>query len=254
MADRFPARFTRTVDLYGAAAFARIREGGVVVVGLGGVGAHAVVALARSGIGRLHVLDFDQVTTSSLNRHPCAGPADVGRDKTDVLAAFLAVTCPETTVTMTAARVTATTVGELLPAARQRQHAVLVDAIDSVPDKVALLAHAAPRRWATVCSLGAAGKRDGGAVRAGSLADSRVCPLARVVRRGLRAAGVDPAGIDAVWSEEPPLGPVTAAPGAHLPQEPGVTRRQPSNMMLPGMFGYALAARALERLACPAAE
>ena len=96
MPDRFPPRFARTVGLYGPDAFARIRRRGALVVGLGGVGAHCVVALARSGIGRLKLVDFDRVTTSSLNRHPVAGPGDVGRLKTEILAAWIAATCPDT--------------------------------------------------------------------------------------------------------------------------------------------------------------
>lgn len=244
----FPPRFTRTVDLYGPAAFARVRDGGVVVVGLGGVGSHAAVALARSGVGRLHLIDHDRVSTSSLNRHPCAGPPEVGQPKTEVLARFLAATCPDTSVTWRTGRLTPQDVGAVLGAAIRSDHAVVVDAIDSVRDKVALLAHALGHQWAVICSLGAAGKRDAGAVRTGSLADSRVCPLARIVRRELRAAGADAHQVAAVWSEEPPLGPVGAPPGGSLPDEPGVTRRQPSNMMLPGMFGYALAALALTAL------
>jgi tRNA A37 threonylcarbamoyladenosine dehydratase len=73
-----PERFSRTVDLYGEAGFAAIRAASVVVCGLGGVGAHAALALARSGIGRLVLIDFDPVTASSLNRSPCATSADVG--------------------------------------------------------------------------------------------------------------------------------------------------------------------------------
>jgi tRNA A37 threonylcarbamoyladenosine dehydratase len=254
-----PARLTRTVDLYGAGACAAIGAGGAIVVGLGGVGAHAAVALARCGIGRLHLIDDDRVTTSSLNRHPAAGPADVGRAKTEVLATFLRTSCPDTVVTLASARVTAGTVGDLVTAdalAGGRDATggfpVLVDAIDSVADKVALLVHGVRLAWPTVCSLGAAGKRDAGSVRTGTLAATRVCPLARVVRRGVREAGVDPASIGAVWSEEPPLGPVTVTPGTQLADEPDLPRRQPSNMMLPGMFGFALANLAVEILAARA--
>lgn len=243
-----PDRLTRTVDLYGRDAVARLRTGTAVVVGLGGVGAHAAVALARTGVGRLHLIDPDRVTTSSLNRHPVAGPADVGQSKAEVLATALARACPDVGVTPVTGRVTATSQQELLPAASEAGPLVLVDAIDRVPDKVALLAHAVARRWPAVCSLGAAGKRDPGAVRTGSLAASRVCPLGRVVRRGLRAAGVDPGGIGAVWSEEPALGPVGEPPPRARPGEPMPRRRQPSNLMLPGILGYALAALAVERL------
>ena len=240
MPDRFTPRFTRTVDLYGPDAFARVRARGVIVVGLGGVGAHCAVALARSGVGRLKLIDFDRVTTSSLNRHPVAGPADVGALKTEVLASFFAATCPDTAVETVAQRVEPDNLDELVPQAEREPFPVLVDCIDSVSAKTALLIHGVAHGWRTVASLGAAGKCDGGLVRTGTLADTRVCPLARKVRQGVRAGETDPALIRAVWSEEAPRPPITA---------PGERRRQPSNMMVPGMFGFALAAEAMRLLA-----
>ncbi len=249
MPDRFPPRFTRTVDLYGAEGFTRIRHGGCVVVGLGGVGAHAVLALARSGVGRLKILDFDRVTTSSLNRHPVAGPADVGRLKTEILAAWIARHCPDTVVECVAACVDPDNVTEMIPDTERELFPVLIDCIDSVLSKVALLAHGVDFGWTVLSSLGAAGKRDGGSVRSGDLFESRVCPLARKVRRGLRRRGVGPGQIEAVWATELPVPAVAVAPGEELPDEPRVRRRQPSNIMLPGMFGFALAAAAIAALA-----
>jgi tRNA A37 threonylcarbamoyladenosine dehydratase len=247
--DRFPPRFTRTVDLYGVEAFARIRRHGAFVVGLGGVGAHTAVALARSGIGRIKLVDFDRVTTSSLNRHPVAGPDDVGRLKTEVLAAWIAETCPDTAVEGVAACVDPDNVADLVPPNERELFPVLVDAIDSVDAKAALLAHGAEYGWNVICSLGAAGKVDGGKVRTGDIVDSKVCPLARKVRQKLRARGVERGQVQAVWSIEPPVPPVEVVPGEELPDEPRVRRRQPSNIMLPGMFGFALAAMTLDALA-----
>ena len=111
----FPPRLTRTVDLYGDEGMTRIRAAGVVVVGVGGVGAHAAVALARSGVGRLHLIDDDVISISSLNRHPVAGLADLGRAKVDVLTEFIRATCPETEVNATAGRVTSESLESLLP-------------------------------------------------------------------------------------------------------------------------------------------
>ena len=249
MPDRFPPRFTRTVDLFGADGFAGIRRGGAVVVGLGGVGAHAVVALARAGIGRLKLIDNDRVTTSSLNRHPVAGPADVGRLKTEILAAWIGRTCPDTRVEAQAAWVDQDNLDELVDPTERELFPVLIDCIDSVPSKVALVSHGARHGWITLCSLGAAGKREGGLLRAGDLFDSRVCPLAKKVRQGARRLGVAPGQVHAVWSVEEPRPPVTAPRGEHLPDEPGVTRRQPSSIMVPGMVGFALAAAAVDALA-----
>ncbi|HOX24708.1 MAG TPA: ThiF family adenylyltransferase [Candidatus Krumholzibacteria bacterium] len=249
MAASFPPRFTRTVDLYGPAGFGRLRRGGATVVGLGGVGAHCVVALARSGIGRLKLIDFDRITTSSLNRHPIAGPADVGRPKTEILAAWIARMCPDTRVEGVVARVEPDTVADLVPSGERELFPVLVDCIDSVAAKVALLAHGVEIGYRVLSSLGAAGKRDPGCLRCGDIFESEVCPLARKVRQGLREIGVGPGQVSAVWSVEPPVGPVAGTPDSASPDEAPGTRRQPSNLMLPGIFGFALAAAAADLLA-----
>ena len=248
MPDRFPPRFTRTVDLYGPDAFARIRRHGVLVVGLGGVGAHCVVALARSGIGRLKLVDFDRVTTSSLNRHPVAGPGDVGRLKTEILAAWIAATCPDTETEAVAACVDQDNVTDLVPATERELFPVLIDCIDSVEAKVSLIAHGVEYGWTVLSSLGAAGKRDGGGVRVGDLFDSEICPLASKVRHELRQREIGAGQVRAAWSVEAPVPPV-AAEMVETTGEARVRLRQPSNIMLPGMFGFALAAAALQALA-----
>lgn len=251
MAAPFPPRFTRTVDLYGAAHFACLRRGGAIVIGLGGVGAHCVVALARSGIGRLKLMDDDRISVSSLNRHPLAAPEDVGRLKTEILAAWIARVCSDTEVEGVAARVDSASLAELVPPAERELFPVLIDCIDGVEAKAALLVHGARHGWQVLSSMGAAGKRDGGLVRCGDLFDSRVCPLARAVRQRVRRLGVGPGQIEAVWSEETPVPPIqepiaaNPAAAAAAAAGPAASRRQPSNAMLPGIFGFALAARAV---------
>ncbi len=242
MISRYQPRFTRTVDLYGQEGFAAVRRGGALVIGLGGVGAHCAVALARTGIGRLKLLDHDRITASSLNRHPIAGPTDVGRLKTEILAAWLGATCPDTHVEAVVARVDAQNVGDLVATAERELFPVLIDCIDDVAGKTALLAHGVAHGWLVASSMGAAGKRDGGLVRAGDLFATRTCPLAKAVRRNLRRQGVGPGKIAAVWSDEAPVPPA----------DPHGERRQPSNQMLPGIFGFALAALAADMLAGPA--
>jgi len=240
----FPRRFTRTVDLYGGAGFGRIRAAAVTIVGLGGVGSHAALALARSGIGALHLIDFDQVTESSLNRLIVAGAGDVGQLKVAVIARHIEQFCPDTRVRATAEFLRAETSARLLASPCD----LVVDAIDSLNPKLALLAECVRRGLPVVSSMGAAGRRDAGQVRVDDIAATRGCPLARRVRRLLRLAGVA-TGVTCVYSIEPGAGPLP--PDGEEPQSgPGRVRRPlPSSIALPGIFGYAAASVALERIA-----
>ncbi len=246
MAQDVPARFGRTADLYGEDGFARLRRARVAVAGLGGVGAHAAVALARSGVGALLLIDFDVVTASSLNRSPAAGPDDLGRPKVEVVAGHLRRTCPDTEVLTSREFIDAAAAPVLLPAADPP--AAVVDAIDSLNPKVALLAHCALAGLPVFSSMGAAGRRDPTALATGDIAESEVCPLARKVRGRLRRQGVA-RGIRCVWSREPPAGALPADLGDLTSDRGRVRNRLPSQMSLPGMFGYALAALVLEHLA-----
>lgn len=239
----FPRRFTRTVDLYGHDGFGRIRAAAATVVGLGGVGSHAAVALARSGIGALHLIDFDQVTESSLNRLVVAGPADVGRPKVDVIARHLEQYCPDTRIRTSPEFFQADAAVRLLAPPCD----LVIDAIDSLNPKVALLAECVARGLPVVSSMGAAGRRDVAQVRVDDIAATRGCPLARRVRRLLRLAGVT-SGVTCVYSIEPG---VEALPPDEEEAHTGpgrVRRRLPSSIALPGIFGYAVASVGLDRI------
>jgi tRNA A37 threonylcarbamoyladenosine dehydratase len=242
--ERWPARFGRVVDLYGEEAFARIRAGRVAVLGLGGVGSHAAVCLARSGVGGLRLVDFDTVTASSLNRNPVAGPADVGRPKVDVVAEHLARVCPDTAVATSTAFCHADTLDDLLAPPPD----VVADAIDSLTPKAALLEHCVRRGLAVVSSMGASSRTDPTLVRVGDLAGTAVCPLARKLKQYLRKRGIA-GGITCVWSLEQPVAPLPPALEDRTCDRGRVRNRLPSQMSLPGIFGYALALLALDRLA-----
>ncbi len=239
-----PDRFARLVDHYGAAGFARVRSSRAAVIGLGGVGAHAAIALARSGVGSLLLVDFDVVTESSLNRSPVAGPTDVGRPKVDVVAEHLARACPDTRVETSQDFCHAETVSRLL----DPRPDIVCDAIDSLAPKLALLVFCATSDVPVVSSMGASSRRSVTGLRAGDISKTRVCPLARRVRLGLRRRGITE-GIACVWSEEPGGEVLPPDLGDRLHERGRVRHRLPSQISLPGMFGYALAALALERLA-----
>ena len=252
----FPTRFSRTVDLYGEAGFARIRAAYVAVIGLGGVGSHCAVSLARSGVGRLLVVDFDTVTESSLNRSPVAGPGDVGQLKAVVLAAHLRNMCPDTQVIPSQEFCHLETLPALLRPNTDAAPDLNIDAIDSLNPKVTLLEYCVREELAVLSSMGAAGRRDPTRMRVAELAETRVCPLAREVRRRLkrrwisgRIDGDQSGAITCVFSDEPPAPPRPPDLDDRTCERGRVRNRLASQMSLPGIFGYTLAALALDRLA-----
>jgi tRNA A37 threonylcarbamoyladenosine dehydratase len=246
----YPPRHHRTVLFYGEEGFAKIRAATVTIIGLGGVGAHAATNLARTGIGALNLVDFDTISPSSLNRSPFAEPLDIGRQKAEVLREFLHRSCPDTEVTAVEAFCGDDTLPRLLPPENPPEMAI--DAIDSLNTKVGLLSWCHGHGIPVVTSMGAAGKWDLGKLRTGDISESTICPLARKVRSRLKRRGVTE-GIPAIWSIE--------KAEAHRPDAPkevdevdppekrlGTRERNTlaSQMTLPGVFGYGLAALALE--------
>jgi len=239
------SQFSRTVDLLGAEGFARLRRAFVVVIGLGGVGSHAAVGLARAGLGRLRLVDFDAVTATSLNRHAVALPEHVGRPKAQVVADFVARIHPSIEVDAREAFFHDDTAAELLGGDPD----LVLDAIDSLNPKVALLEACTARGLAVVTSLGASSRTDPGKVRVAPLDQTRGCPLGKALRKRLRRRGVDLSRVTAVHSIERP-GPTLPPDGGEGWYGDGRPRnRLPSLSTLPGVFGYAAANAAILAIA-----
>ena len=195
----------RARALLGDEAMARLAAARILVVGLGAVGGACVEALARSGIGRLYLVDGDAFEPSNLNRQPFASLPALGRPKSEVTCERLRLIAPTCAAEAQTCRLTADNVAALLAWAAPT---AVVDAIDDVPAKVALLEAAHQRGLPAWSAMGAARKLDPARLRVTDLAKTQVCPLARAVRQALRHRGIT-RGIRAVWSDEPPrpLGP-----------------------------------------------
>ncbi len=236
--------FGRTIDLLGEEGFAALRRSRVTVFGLGGVGSHAAAALVRAGVRRLRVVDFDKVTWSSLNRHAVARAGDVGRGKAEVVAEILGAVAPEVEVEPLEAFFHDDTADELLAPAPDH----VVDAIDSYTPKVTLLRHCLRRGLPVVSSMGASARTDPTLLRVGDISETRVCPLARVVRRGLSKHGIT-GGFPAVYSIEAPLPPLPPDEGDETLRRGRVRNRLPSLSVMPGIFGYTVASVVINALA-----
>ena len=186
----------------------RLARARVIVFGLGGVGSYAVEGLVRSGIGRLTLVDFDEVCVTNLNRQLHATVRTVGKSKAELMAQRCREVNPECTVEGVPEFYRAETSEQLL----QPGWDFIVDAIDNVKAKLHLLNRCVQLGVPVVSSMGAAGRLDPTAIRVDDLSETIMDPFAKDVRKLLRRKyGVDTerrTGITTVYSIEPPRSPV----------------------------------------------
>ena len=192
-------QFSRTALVFGEEALEKLAACRVAVFGVGGVGGYAVEALARSGVGALDLVDSDTVALSNLNRQIIALHSTLGRYKVDVAAERVKDINP-------ACAVTARRVFYLPETAGQfdfRQYDYVVDAIDTVAGKLALVENARACGTPIICAMGAGNKTDPARFEVADIHETTVCPLARVMRRECRRRGIE--RLKVVYSREEPL-------------------------------------------------
>lgn len=207
---RLHRRFDRLGRLYGDGAVARLMNSKVIVFGLGGVGGVAAEALARSAIGHLALVDFDDVCVTNSNRQLQALKGNVGKSKATLLAERLRLVNPQAKVEAVQSFYNAERSESLLTPLWPTQsgnYDFVVDCIDNMTAKAHLIATCKQRGIPLISSMGAAGKMDPTRIKLADLAKTFVCPLARELRKILRnqyafAEKGKNMGVTAVYSDE----------------------------------------------------
>ncbi len=189
--------FVRSEALFGPEAMERLYRAHVAVFGVGGVGGHAVEALARGGIGRLDLFDHDVVTVSNINRQLAATLDTVGQYKTDVMRERIARIHPQAQVRVYHCFY----LPENADTYDLRPYDFIVDAIDTVAAKVELIVRAQAAGTQIISCMGAGNKLDPTELTVADIYETSVCPLARTMRRELKARGVRHCPV--VYSREP---------------------------------------------------
>jgi len=190
----------RTELLLNREQMQRLHNARIAVIGLGGVGAYAAEMLARAGVGSLLILDSDNVSVSNRNRQLLALESTTGRPKTEVMAERLRDINPDLSLTIINDYLTPENVEQLLAG---HQIDFLVDAIDTLSPKIALIRHCVSNKIPLVSSMGAGAKFDMTKVRIADISKSYNCPLAYILRKKLRKEGITK-GFKVVFSEELP--------------------------------------------------
>lgn len=189
----------RTELLLGSEQLELLRQAHVLVVGLGGVGAYAAEMIARAGVGRMTLADADTVGTTNINRQLVALHSTVGRPKAEVLAERLRDINPAIELTLVNQYIKDEATYTLLDAAR---YDYVVDCIDTLSPKLALILAALERKMPLVSSMGAGAKMDPTQLEIKDISKTHHCPLAHMLRKRLHKAGIY-RGFKAVFSPEP---------------------------------------------------
>ena len=194
-------QFLRTEMLLGSEAIQKLQSARVAVFGLGGVGGYAVEALARSGIGSLDLIDSDTVSVSNLNRQILATHSTVGMLKVDAARQRVMDINPACSVKTYPIFYTQDTADQF----DFVQYDYIVDAIDTVTGKLALVERAKAADTPIICCMGTGNKLDASAFRVADISKTTMCPLARVMRKELAKRGIR--HLKVVYSQEETLTP-----------------------------------------------
>lgn len=231
--------FSRTEMLLGGEAMKKLARARVAVFGVGGVGGYVCEALARSGVGALDLIDKDTVALSNINRQIIATHRTVGREKIDVMRERILDINPEARVQVYPYFF----LPENADSFPFEEYDYVVDAVDTVTAKIELVMCAREKGVPIISSMGAGNKLDASSFRVADIYETKVCPLARVMRRELKKRNVE--HLKVVYSEEEPIVP-DGGEGSR-----DVSRRQTpgSTAFVPSVAGLIIAGEVVKDLA-----
>ena len=234
--------FSRTELLIGEEKLKRLKSAFVMVFGVGGVGSHCIEALARSGVGKLTLIDNDKVSVTNINRQSIAYHSTVGQYKTEVMKERIRDICPEIRVETYEMFVLPDNLDPLFEQAGEPDY--IIDAIDTVSAKIALADLAEKRGIPLISSMGTGNKLHPEMFRIADLFETSVCPLCRVMRKELKSRGIT--RLKVLYSEETPI----RTGGRKTGEDTGARRAVPGSIsFVPPVAGLLIAGEVIRDLA-----
>lgn len=191
-------QFQRTKELIGDAAVQKLLNSRVIVFGVGGVGSYVCEALARAGVGFIEIVDKDTVDVTNINRQLIALHSTLGRNKVDVAAERMKDINPNIKVIAKKCFYLPETADEF----KFDEYDYVVDAVDNVTAKIDIICRSRQSGVKVISSMGTGNKLNPSLFRVADIEKTKVCPLAKVVRKELRRRGIK--GVKVVYSEEEP--------------------------------------------------
>lgn len=228
-------QFSRTQLLLGPEAMEKLKNARVAVFGIGGVGGYVCEALVRSGVGAFDLVDDDKVCLTNLNRQIIATRKTVGKYKTDVMKERILEINPDAEVTVHKCFF----LPENADTFPFEEYDYVVDAVDTVTAKIALVMKSQEAGVPIISSMGAGNKLDASAFRVADIYKTKVCPLAKVMRRELKKRGVKK--LKVVYSEEQPVRPLedmAISCRTHCICPPGAARNCTERRDIPGSTAF----------------
>lgn len=230
----------RTKALYGAEAVEKFAKARVAVFGIGGVGGHTAEGLVRSGIGSIDIIDGDSVAESNLNRQIIASRDTVGKDKVNVMKDRILSINPKCHVKAVKMFILPENSNEI----DFGNYDYVVDAIDTVSGKMAIIESAKEKGVPVISAMGAGNKLDPTAFIVSDIYKTEVCPLAKTIRKLCRERGID--SLKVVYSKEKAITPYCDAVAE---EENGKRRIIGSNAVVPAVAGLIIASQVLKDIA-----
>ena len=227
------SKFERTISLFGEEKFKKLQNAKVLIFGLGGVGGYATEALARAGIKDFCLVDGDVVAESNINRQIIATTKTVGQPKVEVMKERILEINPD-------ARVETKKLFYLPENSNEidfDKFDYIIDAIDTVSAKIDIILQAKKHNKKIISAMGAGNKIDAFGFAIADIFDTKVCPLAKVMRKELKARGVE--NLRVVYSQEKPFSTTIIENGKRIPS---------SNSFVPGVAGLTLAGEVIKEI------
>lgn len=230
--------FARTEMLIGEKGLKRLRKASVMVLGVGGVGSHCIEALARSGVGRLILVDNDKVSVTNINRQSIAYHSTLGQYKTKLMKDRIWDISPEIEVVTYETFVLPENLHEIF----EKRVDYIVDAIDTVTAKLALAEYAKEEKIPMISCMGTGNKLHPELFEITDIFNTSVCPLCKVMRKELKERGIR--HLKVLYSKEKPI-----AVKGETKEEPGRRRALPGSIsFVPPVAGLLIAGEVIREI------
>lgn len=234
--------FRRLIMLIGKENFLKLKNSNIVIAGIGGVGSFSAESLARSGVGRLTLIDYDTIDITNINRQIHANTKTIGKFKTDIMKKRILDINPDCNVTNLNIKITKENLNLFLNDSVD----YVIDAIDMVSSKLDLIVACKSKNIKIISSMGTGNKLNPSDLEVTDIKKTTICPLARVMRRELKRRNIN--SLKVVYSTEKPATPLEFDENFNIIQTDSRKKTPASNSFVPASAGLLITSEVIKDL------